>query len=87
MVMRMFSNSGQTYGKQIGTGVLTSLLWMFALIIWDHVDGNDFLFPWLKGWDLPYLLGAAFLATASTIILAVWVLSPSDIQTPGQRLF
>ena len=84
--MVVLSNTGKTYGKQIGSSVLTSILWGFGLIIYDYFNGNDWLFPFLKGFSLATILTFAFLGTMSIIILSIWVFAPSDVRVPEQRM-
>ena len=83
--MVVLSNAGKTYGKEIGASLLTSVLWLFALIVYDYFDGNDWLFPFVKGFSLGTILTVAFLGTLALIILSIFVFAPSDVMTPQMK--
>jgi Mg/Co/Ni transporter MgtE len=84
--MVVLSNAGKTYGKEIGASALTSILWGFALIIYDYFNGNDWLFPFVKGFSLATILTVAFLGTLTIILLSIFVFAPSDVLTPQTKI-
>ena len=55
-------------------------------VTYDHIDGNQWVFPFLDGFALKWKLIVSAVTTVIMILLTMWVLSPSDVWTPEQRL-
>lgn len=83
---RVISNTGRTYGKQLGAGVLTSVAWGLVCVVYDFFDLNNWLFPFLSGFSLKALLTTSLVGLFILVMLGLWVFSPTDIIMPEQRL-